>query len=210
MNSLLIKLSALDFKKTLILGLVLGVAYYFGLYDDGSTIQTQVDQFQQQIATEQQRQAESDKSIKKSEQLKLEITEQEAHYKKLTAQLPKEVVMSEVLRIIDTMAVTSGVSIKGKEPKKAEFKKILEEVPIRVIAEGSFSELTMFLYHVMGGENVSRISSFAMTRPTGRDAKTRPLTMEVLFTNYRYLGEPESKEAGAVPPPSAVGAEVKK
>lgn len=189
MNQFLARLASINYQKILIGGVLLGVVYYIGFYDDGSSIDAQVVTTQGQIAEEEQRQVGADKTIKQADILRSEVAGLTEKYKEISTKLPTEVQMAEVLNLIDTMAAASGISVKGKEPRKGEQKKVLEEIPIRVMAEGGFSQLTLFLFNMMNSEHFSRVTGFSISRAAGKSGAGKPLSMEVTISNYRYLGE---------------------
>ena len=194
------KIANMTHQKIIIIGLVLGFLYYQTLFDDGTQLNTQIAAVKQQVAQEQAKKKESEEALKEVEQVRAQLVSLSDQYKLISAQLPTEIQMSEVLRTIDSMAATAGIAVKTKEPQKSETKDIIEEMPIRVTAEGKFSELTLFLYNMMNTERISRVASMSVMRsPSDRGRKiSKNLILEVRFANYRFVGKQNTKESEKV------------
>lgn len=198
MNSFFIKVASLTYQKTMIAGVVLAAMYYFFIFDDGSAADKSIEAVQQQVKSEELKLLESDKVIKKVAGLKTQVASLTEQYKTLSTQIPTEVNMAEVIKQIDTMAATSGVSIRDKVPKASQKKEILEEFPLAITATGSFGELTLFLYNMMNSERISRVVSFSLNKTAqGRDQKNKALAFEFVIANYRYIGEATKDTAPA-------------
>lgn len=193
MNSFFIKVASLTYRKTMIAGVVLAVLYYFFFFDDGQSLDKNVEAAQAQVRGEEAKLVESDKIIKKVAGLKAHVAALTEQYKTLSTQMPTEVNMADVIKQIDTMAATTGVSIRDKVPKTPQKKEILEEFPMAITATGSFNELTMFLYNMMNVDRLSRVVSFTLNKPNqGRDSKSKGLAFDIVIANYRFIADPKS------------------
>jgi Tfp pilus assembly protein PilO len=196
MKKYLAKIAVMTIQKIFIFAAVLAFLYYKMLFDDGSMLDQQIQQIAQQVTEEEGKLKKSKEALEKVEQIRAQVASLSDQFKLISTQMPTEFQMSEVLRTIDSMAATSGISVKTKEPQKPEVKDILEHMPLRVLSEGRFSELTLFLYNMMNTERISTIQSLSIFRnPLDRDnkRKVRSLFMDVKLTNYRFLGD-EKKE----------------
>jgi type IV pilus assembly protein PilO len=193
MNSVFIKVASLTYQKTMIFGVVLAVLYYFFMFDDGSAIDKNIEAAQQQVRAEESKLVDSDKAIKKLAGIKAHVAALEEQYKTLSAQVPTEVNMADIIKQIDMVASTSGVSVRDKVPKPSQKKETLEEFPLAITATGSFSDLTLFLYHLMNTERLNKIISVSLNKVSqGRGSQGKTLAMDVVVANYRYIVEPKA------------------
>src|SRR5690606_4303805 len=108
----------------------------------------------------------------------------------VAAQIPNDMQMSEIIRTVDSMARTSGIVIKTKEPRTPIREDLLETLPIRVEAEGSFSEFAMFIYNLSTIERIYRVRSFIIRGPQD-DRRIQPLRVEAELASYRFANQQE-------------------
>lgn len=195
MNKYLLKLAEMTFQKVFVFAMIVGFIYYSTFFNDGSTIETELSAINTQLAEQQNKLQESEAALKKVEQVRAQVASLSDQFRLISTQMPTEIQMSEVLRTIDSMAATSGVSIKGKEPQKAEVKDMLEEMSLKVLAEGRFSELTLFLYNMMTTERISTIRSLTLSKSSSDQdkRKVKSLILDVKFSNYRFVGNSDKE-----------------
>lgn len=198
MNNFLLKLAALSLAKTFILGCIALGVYYVLLYDSGEVLQANLTSLTAQVAEQEAKQKESDKALREVEKIRSAVQALGEQYRAISNQIPTDNQMSDILKQIDSMAAASGVEIKKKEPQKAVLQDILEELPLRVSAEGTFAELVMFLYNMMNSERISRINNFNIFKAAVRGGvRNKKLIMDVQFANYRFVGETKNPPADA-------------
>ena len=188
-DKLLGRLAKFTSKKALIFGLILGAIYYFTLFDDGSATDAKIQKVMVDIKTEEAKEKESEAALKEVEQVRAAVGALSDQFKVASQQLPAEVQMSEIIRSVDALSRSSGVSVKVKEPGPAVRKDILEEIPLHLVAEGSFSEITMFLYYVSSVERITRVKNFSITIPSEERKNGSHLQFDGEITNYRFVGE---------------------
>lgn len=198
MNPWLLRLAALKVEQTFALALVVAVLYYMTLFDDGASIDAQIQAAKQQIATERTKEKESDEALARIKQLRESYSALTDQFKIVSTQIPTDMQMSEIIRTVDTMAKTSGILIKAKEPRLPIREDIVETLPIRVEAEGSYSELAMFIYNLSTIERIYRVRSFSIKGPAPEDKKTTRLHMDAEVASYRFAGTPSDKDKDGV------------
>jgi type IV pilus assembly protein PilO len=182
----------MDARRLLILAGIVTAFYYFTLFDDGGSIDQRSLQIQQQLSEEQKKVGESEKAIKRVEQIRASLASLHEQFKVAAQQLPEEIKASEILKTVDTLAKSAGVSIKVKEPREAKKEEIVETLPLHIRLQGSYSEVTMFLYYISIMERITRITSFTMQpAPTLLGVKSKPgtLAFDGEIMSYRYTGE---------------------
>lgn len=195
MNPRLMKIATLKFNQAVVFGGILTFLYYSALYDNGATVDTQIAGIQTQIDAEKQKERESALALDRIKQLRESYALLTDQFKIASSQIPVEIQMSDIIRTVDLMAKTSNVLIKTKEPKQTLREDIIEIFPLRVIAEGGYSDLTKFFYNLSTIERIFRIRNFTILAPTD-GSKSRKLSLEVELASYRFVGSNEKKAGG--------------
>lgn len=195
MNPRLMKIATLKFNQAVVFGGILTFLYYTALYDNGAAIDTQIAGIQTQIDTEKQKERESALALDRIKQLRESYALLTDQFKIASSQIPVEIQMSDIIRTVDLMAKTSNVIIKTKEPKQTLREDIIEIFPLRVVAEGGYSDLTKFFYNLSTIERIFRIRNFNILAPADT-SKSRKLSLEVELASYRFVGANEKKAGG--------------
>ncbi len=111
--------------------------------------------------------------------------------------LPSEREIPQVYRQVSDLALQSGLGVSLFQPKAAEDRDVLSEVPISVTAECTYHQLGAFLERV---GKMPRIVSLGDFRVIGIDRPTGTLRAEMTLATYMFRPE------GAPPPPAKPGA----
>lgn len=189
-QNLLLRLAGMSMQRALIFAVLAAGFFYVSMYDDGATIDTRRTQLEKQIIEEQKKSKESEAALKELEQYRGSVGALNAQFKIAAQQLPSEISASEILKSIDTISKSTGVSIKSKEPKASKKEDILELLPLRVTVHGSYSEITMFLYYLSSMERITRVVNFSFAQPSsGELARLKPgtLVFDGEIVSYKYI-----------------------
>ncbi len=187
-NNLLLRLAGLSFQQVGIGAVIVGFLFYnSSFYDDGSKLDAQLVQLSAKLQTEQAKSVESERALKQVDEVQANIKALEEQFKIAADQLPNELTMSEILRSVDALASTSGVSIKDKEPQATLKQDFLELIPLRIRAEGKYAELTMLMYYIASTQRITRVKSFSFTAK--QDKKDSLLSFEAIVTSYRFIAD---------------------
>jgi type IV pilus assembly protein PilO len=111
--------------------------------------------------------------------------------------LPSQREIPLVYRQVSDIATQSGLGVSLFQPKPAEDRDMLSEVPIAVTAECTYHQLGAFLERV---GKMPRIVSLGDFRLIGIDKPTGTLRAELTLATYTFRPE------GAPPPPAKPGA----
>lgn len=195
MGNFLLRLALMGSKQILILCGIAGAAYYFMIFDDGTALRTQISGVQAEIKKEEVKAAEADKALKEVEAIRASLNTLGQQFQLATKQLPSQYSMPELIRAIDSIARASGVSIKSKEPMapKPEKDGIVEYLPVKVVLEGQYSEIAMFIYYISSLERITRVKNFDMGVPTGADIRKPRLQVDAEVMSYRFTGKTPAK-----------------
>jgi len=111
--------------------------------------------------------------------------------------LPSEREIPQVYRQVSDLATQSGLGVSLFQPKPAEDRDVLSEVPITVTGESTYHQLGAFLERV---GKMPRIVSLGDFRLVGIDRPTGTVRAEMTLATYTFRPE------GAPPPPARPGA----
>jgi Tfp pilus assembly protein PilO len=205
MNPVLVKIANLEFQKILLGALAIGAFYYFMLYNDGESIDKQIDAVSASLSKSEAELTAVSADLKKMDKMNAEIEKLRKKMKFSSSHFPETIAIPDMLRLIDSSAASSSVSIKAKEPKKVETQSIYDSTPIKISAEGKFNDLVMFMYNLTQGDHPTRIVSLSMNpiRTSGKELSRR-LSLEMVLTAHRYLGDEIVNKVDLVPVVKAV------
>lgn len=197
MNNLLLRLAGYSVKKCMIISAVMAFLYYQTMYNDGSKLETQIAAVQENINKEEAKAKEADSALQEVEKIRATVGALSDQFKTVSQALPSEVQMSDIIRTVDTVSRASGVSIKTKEPRPVENKEYYEEIPLKITMEGTYSEITLFLYYLASTERIMKVEDFSMATPgTGEKVPPGRLLFEGQVVSYRFLGTGSKPEQG--------------
>ncbi len=194
-NTVLMRLAAMSYRNALILAAIAGFIYFNSpLFDDGSDLQKQIDDTRKRADEQQALLVQSEQALREVEKVRKSVGALQEQFKSVTQQLPTEIVVSEIVRSVDMLGRTSGVSVKDKEPRPPSRQDFLEVHPLRIRAEGTYSELTNFMYFLASTERITRVRNFVFSIDGNRTGGGR-LTFEGEVLSYRFVAEaPKEKQ----------------
>lgn len=196
-GNLLMRLSTFSYQKAFIIGLLLAGLYYLMMFDDGSSIQSQIQTVQASIAEEEQKAQQADAALKEVEQVRVTVGALSEQFRIVSQALPTDIQMSDIIRAVDAVSKSSGVSIKTKEPRPTINREYYEEIPLRIAMEGTYSEVTLFLYYLASTERIMKVNNFVISQQIQNERPTSRLLFEGQVVSYRFLGEAKPTDATA-------------
>lgn len=195
MNPTLMKLAALNSQKTLAIALATTAIYFMFFFDSGETLRKALDKLNNDVQAAQTAALKAQQALKEVEDLRKLVIGLGEQFKMATQQLPTDLPMTEVIRTVDILARSAGISIKSKQPVPplVKEKDIVETIPLRVGLEGSYSEIVLFLYYLSITERITRLGDFDIKLPTDPNGQAKKLTSNLEVLSYRFVGN-QSKE----------------
>lgn len=200
MNQLFEKLAGLTNGKALVIGLMVGLAYYFMMYDDGSALEAQIGALAGELQQAEAKKKDTEATLQEEARMKDAVGKLSEQYAFIAKKLPSELKSSEMIRGIDSVAKMAGVSVKLKKPGNVTKKEVVEELPVDVTLEGSYAQIAQFVYYTSNLERLTRVLNFSVVAQD--DSKDKPLRFEGQVVSYKLAPEPEKPKdpaaAGAV------------
>lgn len=192
MNQFYERLAALTNGRALFLGLIVGAAYYFSMYDDGSALVSQIGVLNKQVQEAETKKRDTEATLQEEARMRDAVGKLSEQYAFIAKKLPSELKSSEMIRGIDSVAKMSGVSVKLKKPGIVAKKEVVEELPVDVALEGSYAQIAQFIYYTSNLERLTRVLNFSVVAQD--DSKDRPLRFEGQVISYKLAPEPEKTD----------------
>lgn len=192
MNQLYERLAGLTNGKAFFLALIAGAAYYFGMYDDGSALTTQIGTLNKQVQEAEAKKRDTEATLQEEARMREAVGQLSEQYAFIAKKLPSELKSAEMIRGIDSVAKMAGVSVKLKKPGTVAKKEVVEELPVDVALEGSYAQIAQFIYYTSNLERLTRVLNFSVS--AGQDDKDKPLRFEGQVISYKLATEPEKTD----------------
>ncbi len=174
------------------LGLSVAFLYYVSpFFDDGKTLQTQIDSTKVQLAVKVKEKEKLDADIAEAKRIKDRVNLLSDKFKQAVQYLPTEWKEDTLLTDISKQAQIAGVTvIKINSQKERTAVGVYEEMKIDFEIKGSFTSMMLFMANMTKIRRIIEVSEVTM-RSDEPDAETPNLTSIGRFTTYRYISPQE-------------------
>jgi Tfp pilus assembly protein PilO len=170
--------------------------YFSFIYDDGSALSAEINKARSELEVERGKEEESELALKEVDIVKSSLEALTQQFNLVSAQLPRELQMGEVIRTVDIMSRQSELIIRTKEPKPSVKEKGIEVLPIQITADGTFSQVVKFLHYLTAIERIFRIQSLNIrSDEDGQNNKVIKIRLDL--ASYRFVPEEAMESKGA-------------
>jgi len=197
LDELLIKISSLSRSATLMLAAGVTFFYFSFLYDDGSVLITAINNAKAELELEREKEKESDLAIKEVDVVKNSLDALTQQFNVVSAQLPRELQMSEVIKTVDLVSKQSELTIRTKEPKPSIKEQGIEVLPIQIKADGTFGQIVKFLHYITAIERIFRVQSVNLSTEEDNRSGNRSIQIKLDVASYRFIPEELVESGGA-------------
>jgi type IV pilus assembly protein PilO len=203
------QLKNLTFGRALIIGIVLAGIYYFTMYNDGSSFQTQINKAKD---TRQQNEAEVARiarAVKDAERYQQTMAVRSAEMEGVLKAVPAQLSSFDLMKIVSNEAKLIGLQINGLTAAgnyRADNKDaIFEPVGVTVNLTGNYNQVMLFLSNLTKLDKIVTVKkmSFVSKIEVGKRNGAPTITFISDLSGYKYLGPPEEKEAAPAAAPAA-------
>lgn len=160
--NLLARLAFLTTKQVGIIALVMGFLFYKTLYDDGSDLNPQIATAQAELAQEQEKKVQTEKTLEARDKLQEILTKLTDKYEELSRQVPTELNDFEVNKQINALVQAARVKPLARKPLEQVDGPVIVELPYEIKLVGGFNELAQFVYLVSTMERVMVVKSLKL------------------------------------------------
>lgn len=163
----------------LVLALVLVVGYYYHVQD-----------LREQLASEAGKESKlkqefEDKAFKAAnlEAYRKQMEEMKESFGALVSQLPSDTEVPGLLEDITDKGLLNGLDIKQIDLKPEVAREFYVELPIGIVAQGSYHDLGAFVSGMAGLPRIVTLHDFTINAPS---SNTNELSMSITAKTYRY------------------------
>ena len=115
-----------------------------------------------------------------------QMVEMEESFGALVSQLPSDTEVPGLLEDITNKGLLNGLDIASIDLQKEQAKEFYVELPIKIIATGSYHDLGAFISAMAGLPRIVTLHDFTIT---ARKAGNNRLNMSIIAKTYRYKDE---------------------
>lgn len=191
MNKFFDLLTAQQIGRILMAGFLLTGFYWYTLYDDGSSVEVQIADVSQRLELEEKKKIDTDATLKQVQEMQEKVGQLSLKYQEISRRLPSVLFSIDINKAIDDFARNAGVNVKIKKPGENIKKAVVEEVPVDVTLEGSFSELAQFTYLISIAERMARVKNVVLTES---EPGSKRLKFEGQVVGYKLAPEEKKPE----------------
>ena len=144
-----------------------------------------------QLRTEKQNlQAE----VAKGEAIQDQIAETEALFNEVTAQLPEQKEIPELLRQVSNLGKDSGLEVRLFRQQPEVKKTLHAEVPVEMAIKGGYHQIALFFDKVRHLDRIVNIANISIKNPQPQVGGRAQVESSFFATTYRFLSEDERKQ----------------
>jgi Tfp pilus assembly protein PilO len=218
-NKYLAKLAELPWLHVLMFGFVAAALYYFGVFDDGTSMRNRLQETTTHLADSKKKLDETKKAMADAARFESEVKSTTEQFNKLIEYMPENMSQSDLMSMVAKQAAAAGAKVTRVEPVSVVQNQtkieVYDPVRVNVSLQGNFMQILGFLSNL---SQVPRLLSFDKLNlatlgegAASADLSEAPvLTFEGTLVGYRYnknnkVGEgPDPVDPNA--PPVAGGA----
>ncbi len=117
-----------------------------------------------------------------------QMAEMEESFGALVSQLPSDTEVPGLLEDITNKGLINGLEIDSIDLKKEKAREFYIELPISIVAQGSYHDLGAFISGMAGLPRIVTLHDFSIE---AKKKNTNALNMEITAKTYRYKDEDE-------------------
>jgi len=200
MNKYIIQLAELQWSKVIGIGVVLGVLYYFMLYDDGSSVQASIKAAKDQLAITNKQLSQTEKAIADANRFEKEVKSLTEQFQKITEFMPPTIGAAELSSIINQQAQAAGVHPKIEPKGEDKPNGFYQTSKVDLQIEGTYAQIVTFLSNLSRVPRLMTFDKVQLNQASGGG----PLVFSGTLIAYRYLKEtPDAQGAKPGTAPAA-------
>jgi type IV pilus assembly protein PilO len=199
-------LKDLTIGKAAVISLVLSAIYYFALFDDGSSIQAQIDATTVGINESRTELAKIEKAIVDAAQFEKTSAELGEQMDKVRRAIPEGLTNFDMMKIISQEAKSVGANItsisgsSGGTPGKQKDGTFYEPIGVSVSISGTYNQMMTFLSNLTKLDKIVVVTTLDFTATVGGKVGllTPTMNLNANLVGYRFVAAANTNPAAAV------------
>ena len=183
--------------RILVYGVIVGIlagAYVFFFH---LPLSEQIEKDQNTRAQLQKEKQDLQAQVAKGDTIQDEIAEAERLFNQVTAQLPEQKEIPELLRQVSNLGRDSGLEVPLFRPQPEVKKTLHAEVPVEMSVRGGYHQIAFFFDKVRHLDRIVNIANMSIKNPQSQVGGPAQLESSFFATTYRFLSEDERKQIAA-------------
>lgn len=205
MNELMAKVSTLSVNRIAIFGFILTMIYFFTIYNNGDALVAEIQGLQAQIAEETAKKVETERVLKKEEEMRADVASLAKTYEAVKSKIPIDFETSELRIIVEQVSAATDLKIaklSNSDPQQVNSPEatqspdeanLVQKVAINYVFQGSFAQLNNFMTQIGGMEKIIKISELKIRAENGTDGPNKNLMIEAVLVGYRQAAVAAAK-----------------
>ena len=195
--SLADKLAGLSIKKCLVIGVVVGGAYYLGPYDDGSE-EVRLTRRANENLVQAQAELNSINRVLKQAQTYRETAEELGEQLEAALRyLPEKLTPADLMKLLSTEAKAAGaniVRVQDGGTQSGSEEDFYKQIVVETELEGSFAQMMLFLSYLTRIDRIISLKTLTMSsKDSGASTGEKQVKFTGLFVGYKYRGDNPNK-----------------
>lgn len=196
MNDLMAKVSTLSVNRIALFGIFLTLFYYFTIYNNGDLVLAEIQGTNSQITEETNKKAETEKILKKEEEMRSDVASLAKTYEAVKSKIPIDFETSELRIIVEQISAatdlkitklsssdtqSSGVSSNTENSEEAN---LVQKVAINYVFQGNYNQIQSFMTQIAAVEKIIKVSDLKINSEEGQSGPSKYLTVEATLVGY--------------------------
>ncbi len=167
MNDFMTKIAGQSINRIALFSLIAAAIYFFTMYDSGALIDQQIIDLKVQIDVETGKKSETEKILKKEEQMRADVALLAKTYEDVKAKIPIEFDASEMRLIVEQISSSAGVKIAkltntqdNRTLGPAFQQSLVEQVVMDYELQGHYNQILNFITELSKVEKILKIEDF--------------------------------------------------
>lgn len=194
MNDFMTKVASLSMNRIALFSLVAAAIYFFTLYDSGAIVEQQILDLKVQIDVETGKKVETEKILKKEEQMRADVALLAKTYEEVKAKIPIEFDASEMRLIVEQISNSVGVKIAkltntqdNRTLGPAFQQSLVEQVVMDYELQGHYNQILNFITELSKVEKILKVEDFKIEAIKMGSTPSTELKMNTKVIGYKQV-----------------------
>ena len=180
--------------RTLVYGVIVALLLGGYWWFSHSELSVEIEKNQKQIATLQSEKGELQRQIAKGDKIQDEIIEVQRLFNEVTAQLPEQKEIPELLRQVSNLGRDSGLEVRLFRQQPEVKQTLHAEVPVEMAVRGGYHQIALFFDKVRHLDRIVNIADMSIKNPEPQAGGQPQIESSFFATTYRFLSKEEQEE----------------
>ena len=180
--------------RILVYGAVIGLLAGVYVFSYHLPLATQIEEDQSKIAQLQTEKHKLEAEVAKGDKIQDEIAETERLFNEVTAQLPEQKEIPELLRQVSNLGKDSGLEVRLFRQQPEVKKTLHAEVPVEMSVKGGYHQVALFFDKVRQLDRIVNIANMSIKNPQPQVGGRAQIESSFFATTYRFLSGDEQKQ----------------